>query len=388
MQLGQMRRREFITLLSGAAVAWPVAARAQQLVRPVVGFLNPGSRADFGHHAETFLKGLKESGFTEGENITVEYRWAEGRYERLPQHAEELVKLGVAVIAVGSPPATFAAKSATSRLGELGWVEGRNLQIAVGWAEGRNDRAAEIARELATANVELIVTYATGAALAVKRATTTIPIVFALAADPVGSGLVASLARPGSNATGLSSVNLDLVGKRVELLREIVPGLRGLAVLGNVGVADSAFELREVLKAAETLGLEATPAEIKVAADIAPALETIKTEQQALFVVGDPLTLTNRTQIISWARAQRLPAMYSNRAFVAAGGLMSYGPDFFSLFRRAAELSDKILRGAKPADIPVEQPTKFELVINLRAAKAIALTIPEAFLLRADEVIE
>jgi putative ABC transport system substrate-binding protein len=325
-----VKRREFITFVGGAAAAWPLAARATSEELRRIGFLGAASSSVAG----PWLSAL------------------------------------------------------TQRLGELGWVEGRNLQIAVGWAEGRNDRAAEIARDLAAANVELIVTYATGATLAAKRATTTVPIVFALAADPVGSGLVASLARPGSNATGLSSVNLDLVGKRVELLREIVPGLRGLVVLGNVGVADSALELREVLKAAETLGLEATPAEIKVAADIAPALETIKPEQQALFVVGDPVTLTNRTQIISWARAKRLPTMYSNRAFVAAGGLMSYGPDFTSLFRRAAELSDKILRGAKPADIPVEQPTKFELVINLRAAKAIGLAMPEAFLVRADEVIE
>jgi putative tryptophan/tyrosine transport system substrate-binding protein len=325
-----MRRRQFITLIGATAAGWPIVSRATSDELRRIGFLGAASSSVAG----PWLSAL------------------------------------------------------TQRLGELGWVEGRNLQIAVGWAEGRNDRAAEIARDLAAANVELIVTYATGATLAAKRATTTVPIVFALAADPVGSGLVASLARPGGNATGLSSVNLDLVGKRVELLREIVPGLRGLAVLGNARVADSALELREVLKAAETLGLEATPAEIQVAADIAPALETIKTEQQALFVVGDPLTLTNRTQITGWARAQRLPAMYSNRAFVAAEGLMSYGPDFLSLFRRAAELSDKILRGAKPADIPVEQPTKFELVINLRAAKAIGLAMPEAFLVRADEVIE
>ena len=323
-------RREFITLLGGAAAAWPLAARARSEELRRIGFLGAASSSVAG----PWLSAL------------------------------------------------------TQRLAEHGWVEGRNLRIAVGWAEGRNDRAAEIARELATADVELIVTYATGPALAAKRATATIPIVFALAADPVGSGLVASLARPGSNATGLSSINLDLVGKRVELLREIVPGLRRLAVLGNIGVADSAFELREVLGTAETLGLEATRAEIKVAADIAPALEAIKTEQQALFVVGDPLTFTNRTQIISWAREQRLPAMYSNREFVAAGGLMSYGPNFSSLFRRAAELSDKILRGAKPADIPVEQPTKFDLVINVRTAQALGVAVPDKLLAFAEEVIK
>jgi ABC-type uncharacterized transport system substrate-binding protein len=232
------------------------------------------------------------------------------------------------------------------------------------------------------------VTWATGPALAAKRATSTIPIVFALATDPVGSGLVASLARPGGNATGLSAFNLDLVGKRVELLREIVPDLRRMAVLGNIGVADTAFELREVIKTAETLGLDTTAAEIKLSADIAPALDAINTEPQALFVVGDPLTFTNRVQINDWALRRRLPTTYAIREFVAAGGLMSYGTNFPSLFRRAAEFSDKILRGANPADIPVEQPTKFDLVINLKTARTLGLDVPPMLLARADEVIE
>jgi ABC-type uncharacterized transport system substrate-binding protein len=178
------------------------------------------------------------------------------------------------------------------------------------------------------------------------------------------------------------------VGKRVELLREIVPDLRHVAVLGNIGVADSAFELREVVKTTESLGLNTTAVEIKSSADIAPALDAIKIRPQALFVVGDPLTFTNRVQIIGWARTQRLPAMYAIREFVAAGGLMSYGTNFPSLFRRAAEFSDKILRGANPADIPVEQPTKFDLVINLKTAKALGATVPDRLLAFADEVIE
>jgi putative ABC transport system substrate-binding protein len=326
-----VKRREFITLLGGAAVARPLAARAQQL-----------------------------------------------------EKARKLGFLGAATSSVGTP--WLAAL--VQRLGELGWVEGRNLHIDVRWAEGRNDRATEIAVEFARADLDLIVTWATGPALAVKRATSKIPVVFALATDPLGSGLVASLARPGGNVTGMSVVNLDLVGKRVELLREIVPDLRRLAVLANIGVTDSAFELREATKAAETLGLNTTAVEIKSSADIAPALDAIKAQPQALFVVGDPLTFTNRTQIIAWAQTQRLPAMYAIREFVAAGGLMSYGTNFPSLFRRAAEFTDKILRGAKPADIPVEQPTKFDLVINLKTARALGVTVPEKLLVLADEVIE
>ena len=325
-----MRRREFIALLGCSATAWPLAARAQQ-------------------------ERVRRLGF-----------------------------LGASTSAVGGP----WLSALVQRLGELGWTEGRNLQIDARWAEGRNDRAAEIATEFARANVDLIVTWATGPALAAKQATVTIPIVFALATDPVGSGLAASLARPAGNATGLSAFNLDLVGKRVELLREIVPDLRRLGVLGNVGVADTAFELGGVIKTAQTLELDTTAIEIKSSADIASALDAIKTQPQALFVVGDPLTFTNRVQINGWALNQRLPTMYAIREFVAAGGLMSYGTNFPSLFRRAAEFTDRILRGANPADIPVEQPTKFDLVINLKTAKTLGLEVPPSLLARADEVIE
>jgi putative tryptophan/tyrosine transport system substrate-binding protein len=325
-----MKRREFIAGLGSAAV-WPLAARAQQEER------------------------VRRVGFLGASNPSISGPWL---------------------------------SAFVQRLGELGWVEGRNLQIEVRWAEGRDDRAAEIAVAYANANVDLIVTLAAGSVLAAKRATSTIPVVFAIARDPIGSGLAASLARPTGNATGLSAFNLDLLGKRLQLLREIIPDLQRLAVLGNIGAADAAFELREVIKTAETLGLHTTAVEVKFPADIAPALDAIKTQPQSLFVVGDPLAFIHWAQINSWALRQRLPTMCAMRDFVAAGGLISYGTNFRSLFRRAAEFSDKILRGAKPADIPVEQPTRFELVINLKTANALGLTIPPNLLAIADEVIE
>jgi putative tryptophan/tyrosine transport system substrate-binding protein len=236
--------------------------------------------------------------------------------------------------------------------------------------------------------VDIIATWATAPALAGKSATSTIPIVFALATDPIGSGLVASLARPGGNATGLSIQNIDLAGKRVELLREVVPGLRRLAIMANVGVPDTAAEMREVQAIARTLALDVATLEIRRAEDIAPAFETLKSGTEALFVVGDPLTFTNRIQINTSALGARLPTTYAIREFVAAGGLMSYGTNFPDLFRRAANFVDKILRGMKPADIPVEQPTKFDLVINLKTARALGLDVPPMLLARADEVIE
>jgi putative ABC transport system substrate-binding protein len=292
--------------------------------------------------------------------------------------------LGAATPAVASPwLATFV-----QRLRELGWVEGRNVAIEVRWAEGRGERAAEIAAEFVRLKVDLIATWATGPALVVKSATSTIPIVFALATDPIGSGLVASLARPGGNATGLSVQNIDLAGKRLELLREVVPDLRRLAIMANVGVPDTAAEMREVQAIARTLGLDVATLEIRRADDIAPAFEAVKPGTEALFVVGDPLTFTNRIHINTLAQGARLPTTYAIREFVAAGGLMSYGTNFPDLFRRAANFADKILRGTKAADIPVEQPTKFDLAINLKTAKALGLEIPPMLLARADEVIE
>jgi len=325
-----MRRREFITLLGGAP-GWPLAARAQQVARlATVGFLGAGSPTTAGLWVTAF----------------------------------------------------------TSRFRELGWIEDRNIKIDVRWAEGRNDRSAEIAADLVRLKVDVVVTYSTEHIQIAKQATSTIPIVFALAADPVGSGFVASLARPGGNLTGLSTQNVDLTGKRFELLREIVPSLRRLAVLSNGNNPTSTIEIGIVRTAANSLGIDVSAFEIWHAVDIAPAITTISAQANALFVVGEPLTFTHRSTINTLALAARLPTTYSTREYVEVGGLMSYGPNFPALFRRAADYVHKILLGAKPDDLPVEQPTRYDLVVNLTTAKALGLTIPESFLLRADEVIE
>jgi putative ABC transport system substrate-binding protein len=272
------------------------------------------------------------------------------------------------------------------RLRELGWIENSTIAMEFRWAEGRNERFAEIATEFVRLKVNVIVAGAAGA-LAAKQATSVIPIVFAGAADPVGVGLVASLARPGGNLTGMSLQNADLAGKRVEMLREVVPGLRRLAILANAGNPNTLPEMRAAVSAAHKFGLEAIAAEIRQADDIAPAFHELKGRADGLYVCGDPLTATNRKPISTLALDARLPTMWVERESVEGGGLIAYGTDFSDQWRRAAEFVDKILRGAKPADLPVEQPTKFELVINLTTARALGLTIPEAFLLRADEVI-
>jgi putative tryptophan/tyrosine transport system substrate-binding protein len=274
-----------------------------------------------------------------------------------------------------------------ARLRELGWIEGRTIVIEYRWDDGRPERAAEIAAEFVRLKVEVIVTVGSVVAK-LKQVTSVIPIVFALANDPVGGGLVASLARPGGNVTGLSSQAPDLAGKRLELFREVVPRLRRLAILVDVGYPAAVIEMGEVQAAARTLGIEVAPLEIRRAEDIAPALEALKANADALYVVVDTLVVANRPRIITLARDARLPTIFQQSDFVQAGGLMSYGPNIPDLFRRAAELVDKILRGAKPGDIPIEQPTKFELVVNLRTAKTLGLSIPELFLQRADEVIE
>ena len=274
------------------------------------------------------------------------------------------------------------------RLRELGWIEGRTVAIEYRWAEGRSERFAEIAAEFVRLKVDVIVTSGTAAVVAAKQATSVIPIVFAAAGDPVGTGLVASLARPGGNVTGLSIQQTDLAGKRLELLREVVPGLRRLAIMANVGNPAAVLEMGEVQAAARTLGLEVATLEIRRAEDIAPAFEALKGRADALYVCADPLVNTNRIRINTLALGARLPTMHGIREYVEAGGLMSYGPNFPDLFRRAADYVDKILRGAKPADIPVEQPTKFDLVINLTTAKALGLDVPPTLLARADEVIE
>jgi putative ABC transport system substrate-binding protein len=326
-----IRRRKFLATLGGAAAAWPLAARAQQPGKlPTIGLLGATTP-------------LVES-------------------QRL--------------------------RAFVQRLHELGWFEGRSIAIEDRWAEGRTERFAEIAAEFVQLKVDVIVTVGTLPALAAKQATALIPIVFAGAGDPVGTGIVASLARPGGNVTGLSVQFTDLAGKRLELLREVVPNLRRLAIMGNVGNPIHVLEMDEVQVAAHTLGLEVAALEIRRGEDIAPAFEALKGRAEALYVPADPLMNTNRVRINTLALGARLPTMHGVREYVEAGGLMSFGPSIPDLYRRAAEFVDKILRGTKPSDIPVEQPTKFDLIINLTTAKALGLTIPEPFLLRADEVIE
>jgi putative tryptophan/tyrosine transport system substrate-binding protein len=272
------------------------------------------------------------------------------------------------------------------RLRELGWVDGRNVAIEVRWAEGRSERYAENAAEFVRLKVDVIVTSATPPTVAAKQATAVIPIVFAAVTDPVGTGLVATLARPGGNVTGLANLISDTAGKKLEFLREVVPGLRRLAIMVNVGNPGSVMDMREAQAAARTLGLEVTASEIRRAEDIAPAFETLKGRADAIYLCPDPLMNTNRTRINILAVGARLPTIHAVREYVEAGGLISYGPNLPDQFRRAAEFVDKILRGAKPADLPVEQPTKFDLIINLTTARALGLTVPESS--RADEVIE
>ena len=274
------------------------------------------------------------------------------------------------------------------RLGELGWVEGRSIIVDYRPSEGVVERAGEIAAEFVRLKVDVILTGGDAQALAAKRATAAIPIVFGGAGDPVGNGLVASLARPGGNVTGSSVQLTDTAGKRLEIFREVVPGLRRLAISGNFPNPTVAPELEAVQAAANALGLDIIKSEFRRAEDILPAIEKVTGRADALYVCADPLVHTNAVRLNSLALAARLPVMHSFRENVEAGGLVSYGPDRSDLYRRAAELVDKILRGAKPADIPVEQPTQFRLVVNLKTAKALDLTIPEAFLLRADEIIE
>ena len=244
-----------------------------------------------------------------------------------------------------------------AHLRELGWIEGRTVAIEIRWAEGRRERVAEIAAEFVQLKVDVIVTSATPPTLAAKQATAVIPIVFAAVSDPVGPGLVASLARPGGNVTGLANQTSDTAGKKLELLREAVPGLRRLAIMANVGNPASVLEMGEVQATARTLSLEVTTFEIRRAEDIAPAFEALKDRADALYLGPDPLMNTNRTRVNILAVGARLPTMQGAREYVEAGGLMSYGPNFPDQFRRVADFVDKILRGTKPADIPVVQPT-------------------------------
>jgi len=272
-------------------------------------------------------------------------------------------------------------------LRELGWNEGRNIAIEYHWAEGRSERFEEIAKEFVRLKVDVVVTGG-NAAVAVKQATSTIPIVFVLAVDPVGMGLVARLSHPGGNVTGLSSQQTDTAGKRLELLREVLPDLRRLAIMASVGSPEAAQEARDVQAISKKLGLDVVTSEIRHAGDISRAFKTLKGQAEALYVTADALANSNRMRINALALAARLPTMYGIRGMVEAGGLMSYGANYSDLFRRAGYYADKILRGAKPAELPVEQPTKFDLVVDLITAEALGLTVPPTLLARADEVIE
>jgi ABC-type uncharacterized transport system substrate-binding protein len=324
-----VRRREFIAGLAGAA-AMPLAARAQPKQSAVIGFLGANTAAVQRHATAALVQRLQELGWIEGRNLVIEYRWADGRYDRSPGLVAELIARKVDVIVTHAPPNVVAAKNATSD----------------------------------------------------------VPIVFAAVGDPVTIGVVASLARPGGNATGLSLQAADLAGKRLEMLREIVPDMRRLAILGNAGSPNNVMERGEIEQAARSFNLELVVPDIKTVQELAPAVQAFKDRADALFVQTDPLTNTNRAEIISLALDARLPTSFGAREYAEAGGLMSYGPSFTDLFRRAGDFIDKILRGAKPSDLPVEQPTKFDLVINLKTAKALGLTIPPTLLARADEVIE
>jgi putative ABC transport system substrate-binding protein len=291
---------------------------------------------------------------------------------------------------LGTPtPATWAPWTAgfVDRLREIGWVDGRTATIEYRWAGGRPELYAEYAAEFVRRKVDVIV--AGGAAVsAVKQATAVIPIVFAVARDPVGEGLVTSLARPGGNVTGLSLQLPELAGKRLELLREVVPGVRRLAVLIHISDPAALLERNEVETAARKLGLEVVPIDVRGSEEIVTAIAAAKGRADALYFGSGPVTNINRTRNFAAALDARLPAISGLTVHAQDGSLMSYGPDYTDLFRRAAGYVDKILRGAKPGVLPVEQPTKFELVVNLKTAKALGLKIPDSFLLRADEVIE
>jgi ABC-type uncharacterized transport system substrate-binding protein len=327
-----MRRRRFIALLGGAAVLWPVVAWAQQGRHvPIIGYVAPTNPQIPSRSTGAFLQRLRELGWIDGQTITIESRWAAGSPERLDEIAAELIRL----------------------------------------------------------DVDLIVTSSTNDSIVMKRVAPQIPIVFAVSGDPIGFGLVASLAWPGGNVTGLSLQSPDSAGKRVQLLREIVPGLHRLAILGNPSSPNVMLEATGAQAAARTFGLDIITAEMRQTADVSSStFELLKSRADALFVVADPLVNTNRVLISTLALGARLPTMCAFRELVEAGCLMSYGPYLPDLYRRAAEFADKILRGAKPADIPVEQPTKFELVINLKTAKALGITVPPVVLAGADEVIE
>ncbi len=305
------------------------------------------------------------------------------------QQAPKTAKIGI--LSATTPAALAPSVEAFKQgLRELGWVEGKSFVLEVRYGEGKVERLSELARELVALKMHVIVTPADLSIAAIKRETQTIPIVMALSSDPVGAGFVASLARPGGNITGLSNISPELSGKRVELLREAVPGLSRLALLWNPEVRGAVLDYKEAASAARSLRVEVQSVEVSRAEDLDRAFSTITSwRAQALMLPGiNPVGFANRAQIVSFAQRNRLPSMFPTKEYVDSGGLMSYGPSLVDLFRRAAGYVDKILKGAKPADLPVQQPTKFELVINLKTAKALGLTLPQSLLRRADEVIQ
>jgi putative ABC transport system substrate-binding protein len=324
-----IRRREFITLLGGAAAAWPIAAHAQQPAMPLIGFLHPSSPDPY--RVRAFHQGLKDAGVLEGENCAVDYRWADNRNDRLPALAAELVQRRVAVIATGGAPALLAAKAAT----------------------------------------------------------TAIPVVFVLGEDPVRLGLVGSLARPGGNLTGINFFAAELAAKRLELLREVVPAAVRIAVFVNPTNPTTEAGLRDVEQAARAIGLQIQVFNVSSVHDIDRAFATLATEKaDALFVANDPMFIDRRVQLAQWAAHRSLPAIHQDRLFVEAGGLMSYGASVGDAWRQVGVYTGRILRGAKAADLPVVQSTKFELVINVSTATMLGLTVAEKFVATADEVIE
>jgi putative ABC transport system substrate-binding protein len=327
-----MKRREFITLLGGAAAAWPRAARAQQPAMPVVGFIRVGWADASARFAAAFRKGLNETGYVEGQNVTVEYHWLEGQYDRLPALMADLVRRQVAVIATAGNVPTLAAKAATA----------------------------------------------------------TTPIVFGVGADPVRLGLVASLARPGGNLTGINFFNAELVAKRLALLHELVPKAVRVAVLLNPANASSTeSQLRIVQEAAPTIGLQIQILNATTIGEIDAAFATLERERpDALFVAGDAFFVSRAVQFATLTARGRIPATYSLRDHVAVGGLMSYGTDFTEAFRQVGVYTGKILKGAKPVELPVVQSTKFEFVINLQTARSLGIEVPSGLLAIADEVIE
>jgi putative ABC transport system substrate-binding protein len=327
-----MQRREFITLLGGAAATWPLAARAQQSAMPVIGFLSSRSPGESAGVVAAFRQGLRETGFIEGQNLTIEFRWAEGRYDRLSTLAAELVGLRVAALfAAGGDPSAIAAKATTSA----------------------------------------------------------IPIVFSAVNDPVRLGLVASLNRPGGNVTGMSMFAADLGAKSVELLKELLPAVTVIAYLVNPSNPSAEFYSKEAVTAASSLGVQVHVLNASTERDLDEAYAAlVKLGVGGLVVVGEPFLDSQRDKIVALSARYSVATIYTFREYVMAGGLMSYGASLTEAYRRAGTYLGRVLKGEKPADLPVQQPTKLELVINLKTARALGLTVPPTLLARADEVIE